>query len=148
MWGPGPTCGFLPIDFCFCAQTLQHLAARSCEVVGSMPICQSNATGGLQCNVRAVQLAVWTSVGGAEAVATCLQTSVHPSLVSAAREPCQCTLTAVASCFLQIQKRSNDGKLNIKFMGRVDHLDPQLRPYKVTVVAFRTWTPLQAAGQP
>jgi hypothetical protein len=35
---------------------------------------------------------------------------------------------------LQIQKRANDGKLNIKFMGRVDHLDPQLRPYKVTAL--------------
>jgi digalactosyldiacylglycerol synthase len=34
-----------------------------------------------------------------------------------------------------IHKRANDGKLNIKFMGRVDHLDPQLRPYKVFVNA-------------
>jgi hypothetical protein len=32
---------------------------------------------------------------------------------------------------MQIKKRANEGKLNIKFMGRVDHLDPQLRPYKV-----------------
>jgi hypothetical protein len=73
-------------------------------------------------------------VGGAEATAACLQASANPPLVSAAREPYQCALTAIASYFLQIQKRANDGKLNIKFMGRVDHLDPQLRPYKVTMI--------------
>lgn len=33
----------------------------------------------------------------------------------------------------QIKKRSDEGKLNIQFMGRVDHLDERLRPYKVSL---------------
>ena len=32
---------------------------------------------------------------------------------------------------MQIKKRADDGELNINFLGRVDHLDERLRPYKV-----------------
>jgi len=41
-----------------------------------------------------------------------------------------CKQSAFCRGCLQIKKRADDGKLNIQFMGRVDHLDEQLRPYK------------------